>query len=496
MNLIQKFYYSFKKFSGNRAFCINGQDISYAEFHEYINGARELLEREITGKNNPVGIVCFECIETYAAIFATWFSGNYFIPVNPKHPLERNMAVVGNTGARYVFSTKEDVGGIINTNKIRLLNINGLKSAVDKEPDVGNEQRMYVLTTSGSTGVPKYVPINLGNVTAYCTAFMQMFPELKSGISVLQTHDHTTDAAFTSYLLPLLAGACIYTLPEGQFKFLSIARLMSDKKVNWVKLTPSVLTYLSPYIPKLDLKHILHFGFGGEALPLSLVQKWRAVFPNAEISNFYGPTEATMNSTFYKFKNLDNVRALNGTIAIGKPFPGVECVIIDGEKNILGSGKEGELCIAGKQIMSGYLNSGHNPFVFFKLNGEEKKFYRTGDIVRMDKDGYYYFIGRVDDQVKIEGYRVNLIEVENAVRNLIPDSKVVAVAHEKIQGLKRLYIFIEGFTGETGEVKQKLIGQLPGQMVPEEIFTVPGFPFTSSGKVDRRKLEQDYLLKK
>lgn len=495
MDLTQKLYYSFKKFTANRAFCIDGKDISYGEFLEYINGTQKLLASKISNTGNPIGIICFECIETYAAIFATWFSGNHFIPLNPKHPRARNSSIIKNTNIKFVLSVKNDVENIIDTEQVHLLNNLGIKAICNKLPvETKEEQLMYVLTTSGSTGIPKHVPINQKNVEAYCNGYLQMFPELQSHSCVLQTHDHTTDAAFTSYLLPLLVGACVYTLPDGQFKFLSIAKLMCNKKINWVKLTPSVLTYLNPYIHKLDLNHISHFSFGGEALPLSQVQKWWALFPKAEVVNFYGPTEATMNSTFYKFKNLENIRTLNGTISIGKPFPEVECVVIDKNNTVLGVEKEGELCIGGNQIMNGYLNKeGNNPFVYLNTNSKKKKFYCTGDIVQKDKDGYYYFLGRIDDQVKIEGYRVNLIEVENSVRNLISDYHIFVMAHEKTQGLKRLYIFIEGFQGELEQIKQKLAKQLPRQMVPDEIFAVPKFPFTSSGKIDKIELKNNYL---
>ena len=495
MQLIRKYYLEFKKNAGNRAFCIANQDISYGEFLTYIWGTRRLLESNIVGKNNPIGVICFDCIETYAAIFSAWFSGNSFVPINPKHPLERNMALIRNTGVRMVCSAKKNVETIIDTEQIRLLINSGVKSTDDHAPvETTNDQLMYVLTTSGSTGVPKHVPIHLENVEAYCSGFLQLFPELTGDACFLQTYDLTSDAAFTGYLLPLLVGGCVYTLPDDQFKFLTIARLISDKRVNWVKLTPSVLSYLRSYISKLDLKHIQHFIFGGEALPLSLVNEWYPSFPQAQIANLYGPTETTISSTAFKFNNIAAARVMNGIVSIGKPFPEVDCVVIDEKQHVLGAGVKGELCIGGKQTMSGYLNGVQDSFVYLNVVGGRKKYYRTGDLVQRDEDGYYYFIGRVDDQVKINGYRINLIEVENAVRNLVPGCNVAVVAREKLPGLKRLYVFLEGFTGELEQIKQKLMQQLPGQMVPDEVFSVSRFPFTTSGKIDKKKLSNDYFF--
>jgi amino acid adenylation domain-containing protein len=496
MNLIHKFYHSFKKYSTNRAFCIGGKDISYGEFLEYINGARKLIDSKINKKGIPVGIICFDNIETYAAIFATWFSGNYFIPINPKHPCARNNLMIENTGIKNIFSVINEVENIICTDDIQLLNNLGQKIIQSSLPiETEPEQLMYVLTTSGSTGVPKYVPINEKNVDAYCTGFLNLYPNLKPTVNFLQTYDLTSDAAFTGYLLPLLIGASVFTVPNDSFKFLSIAKLISNKQITWVKLTPSVLNYLTPYIPKLELKHIEHVIFGGEALQLSLLKKWQGVFQGAEFSNLYGPTETTISATAYRFSNIENAKSRNGVISIGKPFPEVECAVIDKNSNVLGVKKEGNLCIGGNQTMKGYLKKGEKSgFVELNLNNKKLKFYITGDIVTEDKNGYYYFLGRIDDQVKIEGYRVNLIEVEKSVRNIIPDYNIFVIAHEKLEGLKRLYVFIEGFRGEFAEIKQKLEKQLPGHMVPDEIFAVPEFPFTSSGKIDKTELKNKYLL--
>ncbi|MFW6257286.1 MAG: AMP-binding protein, partial [Prolixibacteraceae bacterium] len=336
-------------------------------------------------------------------------------------------------------------------------------------------------------------PISIGNVTSYHRGFLKAFPEMGKDVCYLQTHDHTTDSAFTSYLIPLSVGACVYILPDDQFKFLSIAGLMTNREINWVKLTPSVLNYLDSYITKLDLKHLQYFAFVGEALTESLVKKWRPLLPDAEIINYYGPTEATMLSTYYRIKKSDKIKIKNGIVSIGIPFPEVECIIIDENDKIAGPDQKGELCIGGRQIMSGYLKQDRNPFVYAETDGEKKKFYRTGDVVLKDQDGYYYFMGRTDDQVKVQGYRINLIEVENIIGKVIKDKKIVVVAGEKTPGLKRLYVFIEGEVANIEGLKQEIRKYLPPQIVPDEIFLVPEFPFTASGKTDKKSLERIYL---
>jgi D-alanine--poly(phosphoribitol) ligase subunit 1 len=495
MQLIHRLYQSFVRSGSARAFCINKQDISYREFLASIEGTRKLLQDHIPEKNKPVGIVTFETIETYAAFFACWFTGHYFIPLHPKHPAERNRQIIEKTGIRHILSCRNEIGQILPAGEFQLLINGGIRSwNAEAPPEPEADPLLYIMPTSGSTGAPKYVPIRKKNVEAYCTAFLKEFPELNRHTCVLQVHDHTTDASFTSYLLPLLAGGCVCTLPEGAFKFLSIARMMAGKTVTWVKLTPSVLAYLDRYIEDLDLNHLQFFGFGGEALPVEMLKKWRKKFPAATVVNFYGPTEGTMNATFYRINKTEPLREKNGIVAIGRAFDGISCAIIDEHHTLCPPEKEGELCLAGRQVMDGYLtDEPSSPFIELPFNGTKTKFYRTGDRAVMDHDGYCYFTGRTDDQVKIEGFRVNLIEVENTLRKLLPGFLIAAVACEKFPGLKRIYLFIENFRDDENLLKQKLARQLPSYMIPEALFSVEKIPFTSSGKIDRQKLRNDYL---
>jgi amino acid adenylation domain-containing protein len=494
MNLTKKLYHNFQNFKNKPAFCIDGKNISYGEFLEYINGTRELIEKNIPGQNNPVGIVYVESIETYAAIFATWFSGNYFVPLNPKHPTERNSSIIKNVGINFLLSAKIEEN--VFAESVKMMFNSDLKSENDQQPlDIQDDQRMYVLSTSGSTGVPKFVPINMENLTAYCDGFLDRFAEMNSDVRFLQIYDLSVDASVTSYLLPLLVGACVYTLPEGPFKFLTITKMLANKNVNWVKLTPSVLSFLSPHKTKLDFKHIKQIVFGGEALPVSLVKEWLPVFPETKIANHYGPTETTVGVTTYRIDDLKNIRTMNGVVSIGRPFREVESVVLNEKGYESAAGENGELCIAGKQVMKGYLKGDDSSFIYLEINNKKKKFYRTGDIVQKDNDGFIYYLGRTDDQVKIEGHRINLIEIENRARDILPGIQVVMVAHEKIEGIKRLYLFVEGADIDKQKLKAGLVEKLPPKMIPEDIFHVSKIPLTTGGKIDKIKLIKDCLVK-
>lgn len=494
MSLVNRYFRAFQQHADRRAFRINDKDYTYRELLARIEGCRKLMQTVNPGTGARIGVVCFDMIETYASIFASWFSGCCFVPINPRHPKERNMESIRKTGVKIVISGKANVSDIVDSAEVELIvNSNARSNSCSPPVSVSSDQLLYILTTSGSTGTPKYVPVNMKNVEAYCDGFLQLFPELDNGVRFLQTYDLTSDAAFTGYLLPLLTGACVFTLPDDQFKFLSIAKLMANKEVNWVKFTPSVLSYLSPYRSKLDLQHLQFVVFGGEALPLSLLKDWAHLFPEATIVNLYGPTETTISSFSYRFKEPDHVKENGGVISIGRPFPEVEPVLIDGNAIVNQTQGSGELAIAGAQTMTGYLNGNANAFFVTGDSGAEKKYYLTGDMVTRDDDGFYYFMGRRDDQVKVNGYRVSLLEVENTVRGLIPGVRIAAVIYEKTPGFRKIFLFLEGYEGDTEQLKMDISRKLPLQMVPDEIICVAGFPMTTSGKIDKVRLVREYL---
>lgn len=491
MDIIKEFYQSFYGNTRNAAFFIKGETHSYGDFLSFISGTQGLIKKYIDKSPVPIGIICYDNIETYAAIFATWFCGCTFVPINPKFPRLRNNHIIQKIGIKHILSTNDNIQELIDTSGITILNNNGERGSAECEvSELSPNQILYVLTTSGSTGHPKFVPINTKNVQAYCNGFLQLFPELKAEDNFLQTYDLTSDASLTGFLLPLLVGATVFTVPQDGIKFLSIAKLLSNTQVTWVKLTPSVLTYLAPYAEKLNLHHIKHVVFGGEALKTALLLKWEKVFRNADFTNLYGPTETTISATTYRFKSMAKAKSRDGVISIGKPFPAVDCVFIDDNNQLQQTGGEGILCIGGKQTMSGYLKQEDERHFF---NYRQKKYYITGDIVARDNDGDYYFYCRKDDEIKIDGYRTNILEVEKLVSQLIQNHNFCVIAHDKIENIKRLYLFVENYNKNTDELLVKIKQELPSHMIPEEVFNVKKFPVSNAGKIDKTALKNVYL---
>ncbi|HEX7584173.1 MAG TPA: AMP-binding protein, partial [Prolixibacteraceae bacterium] len=277
MNLWKKFDASFTKNASGNAFCIGNRFYTYREFAGYISGSQQLLRKYSGGSTGiPVGVMCHDTIETFAAIFAIWFSGCHLVPLHPLHPALGNTEKIRQSGLQIIFDSE----AILSASQLpaeSLCNKN-IKST-DPLTISPEQNRAYILFTSGSTGKPKGVPINTRNLNAFIEGFLELYPDLTSEDRFLQTYDLTSDAAFTGYLIPLLLGAIIFTIPSGSFKYLSIVKILQEQQITWTQFTPSVLNYLRPYLKSMCFNELKHSHFGGEALPFDLVSEWAECVP-------------------------------------------------------------------------------------------------------------------------------------------------------------------------------------------------------------------------
>ena len=490
MNIWEKYAESFRKNASKTAFCIDNRFYTYLEFSEHISASqRALLNFSGLEKGVPVGVMCHDSIETYAAIFAIWFSGHPFVPLNPLHPVPFNQEKIKLSGIPILFDpeSKQDS----NDWQIPVLKPENLKGA---EPiSIIQEQRQaYILFTSGSTGKPKGVPISPEAMNAFIEGFLEIYPDLTSDDRFLQTYDLTSDAAFTGYLIPLLLGASVYTIPSGGIKYLSIVKLLQERQITWTQFTPSVLNYLRPYLKKICFNALKHSHFGGEALPLDLVSEWAECVPNAEISNIYGPTETTITCTIHRAEiGKLSEKVHHGVISVGKPLKEVKILILDDKNQIVSQGEKGELCIGGVQVMEGYLaNSGNEDSIFFRPDETSKteRFYRSGDLVFEDEEGFLFFCGRKDDQLKISGYRIEPAEIEVAIGRVTNGLKSKAFGFRNKSGTESIVVFLEANNFSSESLKDELRLILPAPLIPEKIICISQFPLNSNGKIDKTRL--------
>ncbi len=491
MNLFTHYFDIFTEKKNRCAFLADGKPFSYLEFHSAVAGSRELLE-QIPGFNRsqPVAVVCHNTIHTYAALFGAWFSGCPIVPLHPSHPAEWNRDIILKTGCGAVFNANPMIRFPETPEALPILNNRGVVSGRFRKPRAMKKQDpVYILTTSGTTGSPKHVVISCANLLAFIEGFLQRYPDLDETDRFFQTYDLTADAAMTGYLIPLCLGAAVLTPPDLPFRYLAVAKILKEELVTWVQVTPSLLACLRPYFGTFRLERLKHFHFGGEGLPEDLLEAWRPSIPAAEISNVYGPTETTITALHYRLEPGQAPRSCRGIVSIGWPMPSAD-LLIAGPEGLLQNGEgEGELLIGGRQVMLGYLGES-TPYAFRKTG--RKSYYCTGDLVRRDHEGYYYFLNRLNDQVKINGYRVDLTEVSQKTADISQLKRCVAVAAESAPGKQSLWVFIEGYQGSGEEIRKQMFQAFPSYLVPDKIFGVEVFPLDLAGKTDKKQLISRY----
>jgi acyl-coenzyme A synthetase/AMP-(fatty) acid ligase len=260
-------------------------------------------------------------------------------------------------------------------------------------------------------------------------------------------------------------------------------------------MSPSLLRFLKPYFEEIFLPKMKLCFLVAEATPLNLALEWQKSIPNAIIYNLYGPTEATVYCSYYRLKNDSENLVLNGMLSVGKLFKNVVAIVIDEKNKILSSGQKGELCISGEQVSPGYWKDkkrNEKLFINVDYKGNVDKFYRTGDLCFKDDAGNIMLFGRKDSQVKIQGYRVELGEIEFHARKFLKGINVVVLPVEKDPMNIGLIMFIE--TGKDRIQKELLLEylrtNLASYMIPEKIMLINNIPLNNNGKTDKLKLKR------
>lgn len=479
-----------KKNAQLNAFCINNQFYTYQDFGVRISRIRKAIQNK-SPLNSNVGLVINDDIETYASIFALWFEGKSYVPLHPQWPLERCQEIINQVELDLIIDSSENSryksGCVINSGILQ-----GIDLLLTPIECVDDDKLAYILFTSGSTGKPKGVQISRKNIGAFMDSFWKTGIEITKDDRCLQAFDLSFDVSVQSYLVALTKGACVYTIPHNQIKYVYTATLIEKYKLTFGAMAPSMLRYLQPYFDELDATSLKACILTAEACPLNLMENWYKCATNTELYDFYGPTEATIYCTYYKLTKGGNNKSLNGVISIGKPLANCVGLILDESGNELPAGEKGELCIAGDQVTKGYWkNEEKNASSFFykEVNGVNMRFYHTGDLCYKDEDGDIMYSGRLDHQAKIQGYRVEMGEIEYHAREFLNGSNVVCLAFNNSNGLTEIGMFIEREEMDTHKLLGYMRTKMPEYMIPTKIVFMPVFPLNSNDKVDKKTLK-------
>ncbi|UII76148.1 AMP-binding protein [Flagellimonas sp. HMM57] len=491
MKFLQVLKNSIENYPSRNAFFIESSNYSYSELGHFISKIRGQIQNNIPLSEKLIGMVTNNDIETYATILALWMEGKAYVPINPIYPKARNKEILGLTDSRYVLDSSsspylDDTFNIVPTN-----NDEPCENNLEFK-DVNPNDIAYVIFTSGSTGVPKGAPVAFSNLNSFTNAIeTHLSFSLSPSDRCLQMFELTFDMSVVSFLAPLLHGACVYTLPKSGIKYFQIIKLLAEHKLTVLIMVPSIIHYLRPYFKEIQGDSVRYSCFAGGKLYDEIAGEWNSCIPNAQIINYYGPTETTIYCGGYLFEKNGQNKHENGILSIGKPFGNTIYLVADGNGKELKTGETGELCIAGEQLFPGYLkNEEKNSRVFFSstYEGSSHLFYKSGDLCYKDENGDYMYVGRSDFQVKIRGYRVELGEVEYHVKKKLLGTDVVVIDITDGMGNTELGLAICSKELDLKPMLSYLKETLPPYMVPTQFLYVEQFPHSVNDKIDMKEL--------
>ena len=422
------------------------------------------------------------------------YSGNFYIPVDINSPTSRINNILQTLKAKVIITTKELKPKFEDIHIETIFTIDELidKSIEIKEinyPKIIDTDPVYSIFTSGSTGIPKGVTISYKSVVDYIDWAIDTFEISSEEVIGNQAPFYFDNSVLDIYLM-LSTGASLVLVPESMYAFpAKLIDYMNEHKVNFVFWVPFVLMHIAnlDIFKQKKLLYIKKVLFAGEVMPNKHLNYWRKHYPDCLYANLYGPTEITVDCTYYIVKrNFDD----NEVLPIGFPCRNSDVLILDEQDRLADNGKTGELCVRGSSLALGYYGNWEktqNAFVQNPLNPHYPELiYKTGDLAYKNEYDEIIFVGRKDSQIKHNGYRIELGEIENAAlaTNLI---KTTCATYDNQN--KRIVLFYEGDTEVSlSEMRQKMLKIIPKYMIPSTFKKIEKMPLNSSGKVDRKFL--------
>lgn len=517
--LIEGFVRSATRFPDRPALEVAGAVLTYRDVAGRAGALARLIDE--AGDDRPLaGVFGYRSATAYVGMIAALLSGRGYVPLNPHYPTDRNQYVVAKSGIATIVVGEECVEALaqmlpgIGTRLTiiladrqepgdlpgqfpahRFIAAGGLSPdlARARAPETKPDALAYVIFTSGSTGQPKGVAIRQTSVIDYARYLTARYGMTETD-RVAQFSDITFDFSVHDIWTCWECGAALCVVPKDVM--IGPARFIREQRITCWASVPSVAAMLS----KLRMLREGAFPdlrvtvFCGEPLPVALAQRWQAASPNGIVENIYGPTEATVAITHFRWKSGESEsRATKGIVPIGWAFEGQRTAVVVDDKPAK-QGAVGELLLGGSQVALGYWGDPERTrerFVQLPALGDTR-WYRTGDLAWEDSDGCLHFGGRIDNQVKVRGFRVELQDVEFAVRSAAGTEQVACVAWPIRDGSAD---GIVAFLGEGGAADGEILSycreHLPDYMVPRMVVTLEnGLPLSANGKVDRAALER------
>lgn len=460
-------------------------------------------------------------LSAFAGILGILLSGNGYVPISSSFPPSRIASIISDIGATTLLTDSASLPLALEATSschsvARILTLDGvdlvpspdnphvdivspLEAADTWKPlEVSPESLAYVFYTSGSTGTPKGVKITHNNIVRYID-YMSARYQLTCNDRILQITDLTFDLSVFEQFMAWQAGSRL-CVPSSRDK-LGAANFIRDSKITASLLTPSMallmrkLRQLEPgTFP--DLRISL---FCGEALHCEVAEAWSEAAPASIVENIYGPTELVVSCMIHRWDTVySKKKCINNVVPIGLPHGDIDALIVDDAGNILPAGELGELLISGPQTEAlGYWrNEEKTREVLIDIPGYNFPCYRTGDLAIQDpQDGLFNWVGRMDQQIKYMGHRIELGDIEAAIRRCFDCQQAAIVPWPIVDGqIMGLVAFVEADSDiTTDRFTATLREEIPDYMVPKKVIILDRFPVNTSGKVDRPKLKSQLV---
>ncbi|MGN0154558.1 MAG: amino acid adenylation domain-containing protein, partial [Lachnospiraceae bacterium] len=471
----------------------DGRKLKFRDLNNKANKLARLLVQGGLTVGEAVGIILPRIVDVPVAEYGILKAGGAFLPMLPDYPDDRISYCLKDSKSRFVVTTKairEEKKELFAKENYNILAVEDLETDADIENlnlDIPVDSLAYIIYTSGSTGTPKGVMIEHRNLCNFVDANPKNYETVNFvsyGKTALSVAAISFDFSLMEIHIPLCNGMAVCMANEEEiYNPLSLLRLIKENHVDVISGTPS---FISNFVDIPMAEEVLHqvkmYDFGAEAFPETLYNKLHKLSPEAVIVNGYGPTEATISC-------ISKVMDGSGKVTIGTPAANVRAYICDLNGNILPAGARGELVICGAGVGRGYVNLPEKTKeVFITLNG--RKAYRSGDLARYNQDGEIEFFGRLDNQVKLRGLRVELDEI-TSVMSTYPSvtHAIVLVKGEGGQQFLCGYYVAEKTIDKT-DLTEHMKKSLAPYMIPSVLMQLDTMPLTANGKINKKALPE------
>jgi amino acid adenylation domain-containing protein len=477
------------------AAAFEGGRLGYRELERRANRLAAHLVRLGAGPEARVGLFVERSLEMLVGILGVLKAGAAYVPMDPAFPQERLAFMLSDAGARIVL-TQTRLAARLPAGAAEAVHLDAFDWAGEGAPleaAVRPENLAYVIYTSGSTGRPKGVGVEHRNIVHYVLRVAERL-ELEPGMAHALVSTIAADLGNTVLFPALVTGGCLHILAQERVESRALfAEYLRSERIDVLKIVPSHLAALQSGGRPEEVMPARRLVLGGEASRLDWIERLRAAAPRCAIFNHYGPTETTVGVLTYRVGETMPATATRN-LPLGRPLPGTRIHLLDEQGRPVPAGEKGELCIGGPGVARGYLNRPEltaERFVSEPFgDAPGARMYRTGDLARLLPDGDLEFCGRADHQVKVHGYRVELGEIEAALREddrvqdavvLLRDEQLVAFVGSRAMGP-----FVDPLTAPV--LRETLKARLPQYMVPSAFLVLDKLPLTANGKIDRQGL--------